>query len=93
VWYRAAHECSWRSGITHSISSSGAIIQPDDRLIPAGPILVAIPLPAVPGCLVGRGRIVRSSAAPVRGEHATFAIAVDRYRIGRSDAVLTSPAK
>jgi hypothetical protein len=93
VWYRAAHERSWRSGITHSISTSGAIIQPDDRLIPTGPIVVAIPLPVVPGCLVGRGRIVRSSSKPATSEPATFAIAVDRYRIGRSDDVLSSPAR
>ena len=93
VWYRAAGERSWRSGTTQSISASGAIIQPDDRVVPTGPIDVAIPLPAVPGCLVGRGRIVRSTRERAASARRTFAIAVDRYRIGRSDAVLSSVAR
>lgn len=90
VWYRRTDEREWYTGVTQSISISGAVIEPDEPMMPTGPIIVAIPLPVMPGCLIGRGRIVRTFSADA-SRHATFAVAVDRYRIGRRDVVLKSP--
>jgi hypothetical protein len=90
VWYRLASEHEWHKGSTQSISASGAIIRADEPSVPVDPIVIAISLPAVPGCLVGRGHIVRTlSSDPAAGE-TTFAVAVDHYRIGRRNEVLSS---
>jgi hypothetical protein len=88
VWYRRANEREWHKGVTRSISITGATIQPDEPVMPTGPLIVAIPLPVYPGCLIGRARIVRAVPAP--GTRPTFAIAVERYRIGRRDTILRS---
>jgi hypothetical protein len=91
VWYRRANEREWHTGVTRSISITGATIQPDEPDMPTGPLVIAIPLPVYPGCLIGRGRIVRTVAV-ARSTQPTFAVAVDRYRIARRDTVLR-PAK
>jgi hypothetical protein len=93
VWYRKPDEHQWHTGTTQSISISGAIIHADEPITPADPIVIAISLPVVPGCLVGRGRIVRTVANTSETSGNTFIVAVDRYRISRRDVVLSSPKR
>jgi hypothetical protein len=90
VRYRRANEQEWHTGTTQSISLSGAVILADEALVPAEPVEIAISLPAVPGCLVGRGHIVRSLSS-TSSPQTTFAVSVERYRIGRLDDVLSYP--
>jgi hypothetical protein len=87
VWYRAVSETTWRTGLTRSISVTGALIRAAEAGAPSERITVAIELPSG-GCLVGRGRTVRIVEAPDEAAPATFAVAVTRYRIVRRDAVM-----
>ena len=87
VWYKAAGETAWHAGVTQNISANGALIRADSPVAPTQPIVVAIALPQVSGCLVGCGRIVRT-VEPAVTASATFAIAVKRYRIDRYESVL-----
>jgi hypothetical protein len=52
-------------------------------IAPSDPIVVAISLPVVPGCLIGRGRIVRTVAPRASSDEMAFAVMVDHFRIGR----------
>jgi hypothetical protein len=88
VWYKAANETEWHAGITENISATGALIRADGPVVPTQPVVVAIALPAVQGCLVGRGRIVRTVETPAPTALSTFAIAVKRYRIDGYASVL-----
>jgi PilZ domain-containing protein len=92
VSYRIGNEETWRSGTTQSISMTGAIITARESVVPADTVDVAIALPSVPGCLVGRGRIVRTMPSITQSGEITFAIAVDGYRINHRDVVLNAPA-
>jgi hypothetical protein len=61
--------------------------------VPSDQILVEIPLPVAPGCLFGEGRVVRTVLPNEdTGGMTTLTIAVDRYRIGRRDALLAPQA-
>jgi hypothetical protein len=91
VSYRSGDEQTWHSGTTESISMSGAIIRAHESIVPADPIDVAIALPFVPGCLVGRGRVVRTVPSIAQSDEITFVIAVDNYRINHRDAVVNAP--
>ena len=88
VWYKTANETEWHAGVTENISASGALIRADGPVVPTAPVVVAIALPPMNGCLVGRGRIVRTVEAPADSSLATFAVAVKRYRIDRYESVL-----
>jgi hypothetical protein len=62
--------------------------------VPVGrDIIVAIALPSVDGCLVGRGRVVRTIEAPAEGAPPSFAVAVSHYRLARLDSVLRLAAR
>jgi hypothetical protein len=87
VWYKAANETEWHAGLTQNVSATGALIRADSPVIPTEPVIVAIALPQVEGCLIGRGRIVRTVETPPQTALATFAVAVKRYRIDRYDFV------
>jgi hypothetical protein len=91
VWYRAVNEHRWHTGVTQSVSTSGARIRVHTRRVPSDQILVEIPLPVAPGCLFGEGRVVRTVLPNEDTEMTTLTIAVDRYRIGRRDALLGPP--
>ena len=52
-------------------------------------IVVMIALPEAAGCLIGRGRIVRTASAPARPDRCSFAIAVPHYRLEHQPAALT----
>jgi hypothetical protein len=88
VWYRAASETEWHTGLTRSVSSTGALIRADESGVPAKRVIVAIALPSADGCLVGRGRVVRKIEAAAEGAPASFAVAVSHYRLERRDSVL-----
>jgi hypothetical protein len=88
VWFKAGNETEWRAGITQNVSASGALIRADSPVVPTEPVVVAIALPAVNGCLVGRGHIVRTVEPLERPALAAFAIAVRRYRIDRYESFL-----
>jgi hypothetical protein len=92
VWYRAASETAWHTGLTRSVSATGAVIRADEAGAPSERIIVAIELPSV-GCLVGHGRLVRILQASAGAAPATFAVAVSRYRLDRRDAVLRRAAQ
>ena len=97
VSFRIGNEQQWRTGTTESISATGALIRarqsvgvaaapadPEGKSVaPSDPIVVAISLPVVPGCLIGRGRIVRMLAPGAQTDETAFAIMIDRFRIGR----------
>ena len=88
VWYKAANETEWHAGLTENVSSTGALIRADSPVVPTQPVVVAITLPSVEGCLIGRGRIVRAVETPAPMAFATFAVTVKRYRIDRYESVL-----
>jgi len=88
VWFRAAGETLWHNGVTQSVSTNGAVIRADGPAPSSEPVIVVIVLPSVAGCLVGRGRVVRTVEPCAQRAVATFSIAVRRYRI-RSKAVLS----
>ena len=92
VWYRAAGEAEWHTGLTRSVSSTGALIRADESGVPAKRVIVAIALPSAEGCLVGSGRVVRKIGAPAEGSPASFAVAVSHYRLERRDSVLRRAA-
>jgi hypothetical protein len=70
------------------------VIRTPDNTHPTGVINVVIELPhdeddAMPGCLIGTGRVVRRDRS-FSGDHSTcFAIAVRRYRVQRGDRILS----
>lgn len=92
VWYRAASESEWHSGMTENISSSGALIRAEAPIVSATPVVVVIAMPSTPSrprsCLVGEGRVVRSLGSLSQTEGSAFAVAVPRYRFDRSGQVL-----
>jgi hypothetical protein len=88
VWYRAADETEWHTGLTRSVSTTGALIRADEAGAPSEVVTVAIGLPSVTGCLVGSGRVVRVIGSTDDAAPATFAVQVTRYRLDRRDAVL-----
>jgi hypothetical protein len=90
VWYRTEGETEWHTGLTRSISATGALIRADEAGAPAEDVVVAIELPSVASCLVGHGRIVRVVGAPGEDAPATFAVQVKNYRLDRRDAILQS---
>ena len=86
VWYRTTDETQWRTGVTETVSATGALIRAEEPTPPAQPVRVVIALPSLAGCLIGSGRIVRT--IEVDGESvATFAIDVGHFHL-RSKAVL-----
>jgi hypothetical protein len=88
VWYRTADETEWHTGTTQNISATGALITSNSQVVPTEPVVIAIELPPLKRCLVGRGRIVRTVETPTETASATFAVAVKRYRIARHNSVL-----
>jgi hypothetical protein len=89
VKYRADGERRWHDGLTVNLSAGGAVIVGDAPASGADGIVVMIPLPAASGCLIGRGRIVRTASTPARPERCSFAIAVPHYRLEHQPAALT----
>jgi hypothetical protein len=90
VKYRTDGERRWHDGLTVNLSAAGAVIVGDTPASVAGGILVMIPLPEAAGCLIGRGRIVRSASIPARPDRCSFAIAVPHYRLEHQAAALTA---
>jgi hypothetical protein len=88
VWYRRADEALWHTGVTETVSSTGALIRAEEPSASARPVTVVIALPSVAGCLIGSGRIVRTVETEGQSD-ASFAIAVGHFHI-RSKAVLNS---
>jgi hypothetical protein len=88
VWYRAESETEWHTGLTRSVSTTGALIRADEAGAPAEQIIVAIGLPSVTGCLVGSGRVVKVIRSTGDAAAATFEVQVDEYRLDSRDAVL-----
>lgn len=89
AWYRVAGDTNWRHGTTRNVSTSGALIEGEapafgDRLV------VVISLPSA-GCLIGRGRIVRTAYSGP--EPPTFAAAIERYAIQHRATSLASAAR
>ena len=92
AWYRARGERRWHAGTTESISGSGALIRAFDDTEPTGIINVVIELPhdddnAMFGCLIGTGRVVPRDRSFEPGDSPSFAIAVRRYRVQRSNRI------
>jgi hypothetical protein len=81
VWYRSASETAWHTGLTRSVSSTGAVIRADESRVPTKEVIVAIALPSAEGCLVGRGRVVRNVEGPADGTPTSFAVTVSHYRL------------
>ena len=86
VWYRVADETQWQSGVTETVSATGASIRVADPVRTRRPIHVVIALPSAAGCLIGSGRIVRTVETDGRPV-VTLAIAVGHFHI-RSKSVL-----
>ena len=87
MWYRAADETQWHTGVTETVSSTGALIRAEEPAAPTRPVHLVIALPSVAGCLIGSGRIVRTVEPEGQPAPGTFAIAVGHFHI-RSKAVL-----
>jgi hypothetical protein len=88
AWYRAADSNGWQTGLSRSVSATGALIRADGPELPSGELIVAIELPWAAGCLVGSGRVVRLINAQDRTAPLTFAVQVSRYRLERCDSVV-----
>jgi hypothetical protein len=86
VIYKADHEHGWHEGVTVSLSASGALIDGEAPASHVETIVVVIPLLSSDGCLVGRGRVVRTP--DLDETHGPFAIAVPRYRLQRQAVAL-----
>ena len=86
MWYRSADESQWHTGVTETVSATGALIRVEESVPTAQPVHVVIALPSAAGCLIGTGRLVQT---PEPDEHpaARFAIGVGKFHI-RSKAVL-----
>jgi hypothetical protein len=87
VWYRTTGDSTWHVGVTGSISTTGALIHPQESSIPSEPVIIAISLPVADGCLVGRGRVVRRFESTDPASPPAFAVSVDSYRIEHRDIV------
>jgi hypothetical protein len=55
---------------------------------PSQKLIVLIELPSVPGCLVGRGRVIRLVSEDDQTAPLTFAVQVARYRLDSLHQVL-----
>ena len=86
--YRTDGEHRWHDGLTVNLSAGGAVIIGDAPASATGGIVVMIPLPDAGGCLIGRGRIVRTAPIPARRDRCSFAIAVPHYRLEHQPAAL-----
>jgi len=86
AWFRLADDECWLRGLTHNVSTTGAVIRSSHRCPAGEQIAVVIALPSA-GCLVGRGRVVRELTS---GSSVTFAVAVERFRLERRDAAMTA---
>ena len=91
MWYRAADETEWHTGLSQKITSTGALIRADEPGPPSKDLIVAIELPSGGGCLVGHGRVMRLIGGTDVTEPVTFAVHVTAYRLDRRDAVLREP--
>src|SRR5688572_4848682 len=85
VWYRVAGEAEWHAGTTENISASGAAIRGKQPIKAPTSVRVIIPLPSPrtehAGCLMARGRVVRTIDLPSHPEASGFAVSVTRYRL------------
>lgn len=88
VWYRGVDETEWHTGLSKTVSTTGALIHADEPGVPSNKLIVAIELPTVPGCLVGRGRVIRLVTADDQTAPLTFAVQVPRYRLDSINLVL-----
>ena len=88
VWYRGVDETEWHTGLSRSVSTTGALIHADEPGVPSQKLIVAIELPSVPGCLVGRGRVIRLVGEDDETAPVTFAVQVARYRLDSLNLVL-----
>jgi len=88
VWYRAPHETEWHTGLSKSVSETGAVIRADEPDTPPEDLIVAIGLPSDSACLVGRGRVLRFLNTDDKTAAITFAVQVSGYRIDQCDTVL-----
>jgi hypothetical protein len=88
VWYRGVDETEWHTGLSRSVSTTGALIHADEPGVPSDKLIVAIELPTVPGCLVGRGRVIRLVTSEDATAPPTFAVQVPRYRLNSLNLVL-----
>src|ERR1044071_5639660 len=88
VWYRGVDETEWHTGLSRTVSTTGALIHADEPGLPSDRLIVAIELPSVPGCLVGRGRVIRLVSAEDEAAPLTFAVQVSRYRLEPLNMVL-----
>ena len=86
MWYRAAGETEWHSGVTENISACGVAIHADEWDLPSTAVTVVISLPSVaadmPACLVAHGR-VRRNLMLAQKTSTVFAVHVRRYRFHR----------
>jgi hypothetical protein len=87
VWFTTDDDTSWRIGVSRTVSETGADIACDPPPRVSDPIRVVIALPSA-GCLVGRGRVVRAQPSADAPGAAHFAVAIERFRIERRDAIL-----
>jgi hypothetical protein len=88
VWFRSTNASQWQTGLSRSISTTGALIRADGPCLPCDELIVVIELPSATGCLVGRGRVIRVANAQDETGLLTFAVHVPRYRLERCDALL-----
>lgn len=92
MWYRAADETEWRTGLSRKITATGALVRADEPGAPPDDLIIAIELPSSGGCLVGHGRVIRLIAGADDAAPVTFAVQVAGYRLDRRDTVLRQPA-
>ena len=88
VWYRGVDETEWHTGLSRTVSTTGALISADEPGVPSDKLIVAIELPSVPGCLVGRGRVIRLVTPEDATAPLTFAVQVNQYRLDSLNTVL-----
>jgi len=74
-------------GLSRCVSTSGAVIESDDLPSVSDSIVVVIALPDS-GCLVGRGRVVRTQPSTGPDSPATFVIAVNQYALEHRERIL-----
>jgi len=88
VWFRTSRDAEWRTGLSHCVSTTGAVIECDDLPSVFDAIVVIIALTET-GCLVGRGRVVRTQRSVGADIPASFAIAIDHYALQHCEPILS----
>jgi hypothetical protein len=89
VWFRTSRDAEWRTGVSHCVSTTRAVVQSDDDLPAVFDAIVVVIALSATGCLVGRGHVVSTQPSAGPNNPATFAVLVSHYALGHREPILS----